>query len=397
MKNLVRKNHIVLLILLCFSLLQACQGADAWMGPLMVGGSTPTGCSASYEELTTDGTAVDATVNLPDADATTGWTGSTLSIFDSVQDSDSTCVDGESDCPAANSGTYHFTGSADGGSNDNFNIQIGSSYDLSTGDFIRLQFDYLGDGVNTWKCGIGMAAGVTNTSETTNCVSFSGSSYATHTSYAAIREGMGSGDNDYFSCVENNASNAGTAYLDAFSVSIATLCYGTPIYNGSGADNPSSEADALGGWVSGEVGTMELQSVDADDECAGTPGDCEAAHDGTYHVWFNPNGNNGALAYVDLNAMGLEDATKYRLDMYIMSAISSTDNNKIGLNDAANTSTISQPLFVIGYGDSSYMLYSTVFTHDTTNYRYLVVYENGGNNNEALYIDSFQVREVTGE
>lgn len=320
------------------------------------------GCTASYgPELTTAARAIDPDAD--DADSFEGWI-DVASGLDSV-DADPSL------------GTYHFRATADA-NDDRFYIQWGTSYTITDDTFVKITYDAKVDnGTNYWgfSLGSGQYKNIYSLSNTT----LNQTSYTSYTYYTNLREGNGgtSFDNDYMVLSERN--DLGTIDFDDLSITEATLCYGTPIYNSGSADNPSSESNGIGSWTAVDTTVAESLST-------GTP------QNGTYHIHLNANSMINGRAYIDLSAI-LTDTKKYRLDIWTKYAAG--DSSYITFS---NDTTVGSDIVITVYssGDSTYEHFVEVFTYSST-YRYLLWYEMGSNNNAEVYIDNLEFQEVTDE
>jgi hypothetical protein len=337
--------------------------------PLLVfsGSIDEGGCEASYgSELTTAGRAYDPDAS--DADVT-DFTNSGLSSLDSV-DTDPSI------------GTYNLEGTADG-AGDGCYVRWGTTYSIDNDTFVKISFDAKGDGTNAFLYGLSSATTVPDSTRTLTYLNYSTASYVTTTWYTTLRENGGILDNDYFLVEEGN--DTGTFKLDNLSITEATLCYDTSMYNDNAADDPASEGNSVGLWTANS--TESVTSVST-----GTP------QNGSYHVLFDANSVSGGFMSLDLQTLGCTDTdpdSKYRLDLYVKHYDGSVDSSRIMLNDSANTVTATL-LDTVGATDTSYTHLTYVFDFNS-DYRYLIIYEFGGNNNAALYIDNLIVRGVLDE
>lgn len=315
------------------------------------------GCSASYGAETATGSNATDDAGGSETDATTGWTNSNSNTFDSID-------------TAPQTGTYHLTAVA-ADNLDGFYRSIsgtgGTLYKLSY--YIR----HNGSG-GDWRCAITPTSAAAVTQYPFALLTSSDTTYAQQTVYW-----MPNANADILRCGEASASNDGGIYLDNFSITTATLCYGDELYTASNALG-SADANATTGITDATMATFEVASSG----CA----------DGTYCIHAVANSSNDAF-YIDLSGI-LTDGHKY-LVSWKGKHSGSGDTAACGFESSTSFSFVGSDLsFQLTASDTTWLQYGVSITYSSS-YRYFGCVENGSSNNSDFYIDSLTIKEITGE
>lgn len=346
-----------LLLLLCLILIPALTASDTSTYVLAVSGQDA-GCSASYgTELNTDSNAIEPDAS--DTDATTGWTSSGTTAFESIS------------TESPHIGTYHFHATADGPA-DRFYKNL-ADYSLSAGSIYKLSYHakHSGSGADWWV-GLNYASAAQEHDRVV--ITSTDSTYTQHSSLFIYNTEW-----DYFVARANGASEI---YVDNFTVKAATLCYGTELYTGDAG--ATAEENDVSNWTGSNIDTLESTS-------SGTP------QAGTYHIHINENTTptSSAYAYVDIGtAFSLVDDTKYFIRLYIKH-VGTGGAWSVGLS---NTASSTASPFYNYFSDSmtTYKEYGFSFVYSSS-YRYLVAREANASNDGGVYIDGISIKEITAE
>lgn len=328
-----------------------------------IGASVPVaGCTPSYgEELATQNNATDVGA-LPDADATTGWTNSGCSPFDSID----TAPYGGTD--------YHIECSADGGASDGC-YYIMDSLSLVNGTLYRISYyvRQVSNDTNSWDAQV--TSNVASTYLDGKTISES-ITYANHNFYyyhdSTWRDRL------YFR--ETNAGNTNGVYIDYLSVKTATPCLGSELNVSANAASIASEENDTTDWVSG--GTNVTLSSDADNE-----------QSGSYCIALTINADStGAYTSTDIGTIySLVEGEYYLISVYVKTGATYTWN--VLLSPNSNSGTGGQFL-VSGIVSATYVRLGGIFQYDPTKHRYLIAVESNASNLGTIYIDSLSVKPV---
>lgn len=345
-------------------------------------------CTASYgSEIRTSNTADKPSDT--DADAvidTTGWASQGLAQLISTDDADSTCGDGDDDCQTPQRGTYQIFMRADSDGDRGYHVLTG--YSLAASTVYKISYYARHSGVAStadWKCFIfDGSASATSTGSYNQTFTTAQNTYANYTTYILYNAYQNT-----FICGECGATNDGGIYIDNFSITAATLCYGDELYVGT-ADSLNSESDATTGWAALNSGTVT--SVDDADTLCGVAGDadCAAPHNGTYSLFIRSDQSTASSgAYYDLNSI-LTSGKKYMLRAWVRG----DGTNAFVFGMGSTTSNLAYTYIYVLPNTYAEIGYSFTFGSDN---RYLSVVEANSGNDGYLYIDGMTIKEITGE
>jgi hypothetical protein len=318
-------------------------------------------CTPSYgSELATVSNATDDSGG-SEADATTGWTGSTLATFDSVT-------------TAPKTGTYHITAISDGAS-DRFYRTL----TLTEDTIYKYSFWVRHNGSGgDWKCGeTHYSSGTTFVNPFTAALT---SADTTYTQYSGYFRHVGDAGDTYFMCWESG-DNTGGIYLDDFSFKTATLCYGAEKYTTANAMSTSAyEANDNSTGLNAVNTTLSVIT--------------EGCSEGSYCLRAVMDGTANARFYIDLNGV-LEDGKKYLIRYKIKH---SGSGDLARCNFASTTSwsgTNTKQLFISSLA-TSWTTFASDFTYSATT-RYWGCQEYGASNNSDFQIDALSIKEIVSE
>lgn len=335
--------------------------ADAGIIMRGTGGGGGEECIAEYgAELHVAANA--AVPSASDTDATTGWTGTGLAVWDSIDTSPQL-------------GTYHFT-AVSNSVIDRFYINLST---LSTGTIYRLSAYARHNGTGgDWIMGLSDF----NTGVSGNpgyvILTNSDTTYAQFDRYfTAGLAGL------YFIANENSATDDGGIYFDNFSLKeVTTACFGAELNTASEATSLTNETNATTGWTSANCDTFG--SVDT-----GTP------QNGSYHIVASSNGTptNAAKVYRDIGTeFSLQNGTRYFV-LFHIKHVGSGDEWAVGLS-GDNTMTGDLKTLYVDPSMTTYMPVGFEIIYDSTRMRYLVAQEYNSPNTGGVYIDSLSIKEV---
>lgn len=351
-------KKLILSILLSLTL---ASGAHAWMSPVVAGGGVEAaGCSASYgaeENTSTNATEADAS----DADATTDWSNSGCSTFETIT-------------TAPHTGTYHLTCVAD--SNNDRCYTSMNNWSLSDGSIYKLSIYVRHNGTGgDWATSLNATSSTVDTEPVVFTIG--------DTSYEEIVryfiKGTGS---DYLVFKENSGTNDGGVYIDTLSCKEATLCYGSELHTDANAASPSNETNATTGWTNNSVDTFESTSSDSPDT-------------GSYHLHISEaaTGDSDCSIYKDIGTdFSLNNGTKYFISFAYKH--SGNGNNWIGGFSDSTSSPVGN--MYVGSSTTTYTDYGFSFVYDS-DHRYWIFKEYSADNDGEFWIDNFSIKEITNE
>jgi len=360
MKRLITVIGILLTLLAGPS--WAVEPINLALAPAILGGAgagAAAACPLYGPELATTANATDDDGG-GEADATTGWTNFNCNTFDSV------------DTGTPKAGTYHLIAtSVDNG--DGFYRTL-SGLDAST--VYKVSFWYKHDGTDsaTWSCGMG--GGGTARNYSPQNIFATATDYAQYSAYTLYNA-----QQDVVACTENNAGNNGTIYVDKFSLTTATPCYGSELYTSSNAANIASESDATTGW----------SATDGDSAVASE--ETNSPHNGSSHIAISTTGANGGASQDIGGEFTLGVGTKYFVRFWARN--DSTNNFFCMLDGSATGATYVGGNVLVGSG--TYAEYGWGITYATASHRYLKCVEANVGNTGTVYIDGISIKEIVSE
>lgn len=323
-------------------------------------------CAASYgSDLFTSANATD--LGGSETDAITGWTDSGTGL-DSI------------DTGTPYNGTYHIYGTADAAT-DKFYRALGA---LSASTVYKLSFygkhNDGGAGTGEWRCSVYSASSAGWSTGYTTFTNAGTPAYTNWTKYFLYNS-----LSDIFICTPNNAENDGGLYLDAISLTTATLCYGSELDTNQSAAAPSgiTELNATTGFTAVSNGV-----ITSDDT---TP------HDGTWAIKIAGDGvTNGSGGYIDLQAAPFSVTAEHKYFVRFWARHIGSGDTFYALLSSTTSSSNGPTYYQITNTDTTYIEYGASFVADATN-RYLLFREAGAGNAGGLFIDKLSVQEIISE
>jgi peptidoglycan hydrolase-like protein with peptidoglycan-binding domain len=289
---------------------------------------------------------------------------------------------------ASDTGTYHLIATATT-TNQFFANLISTNYSLQEGIIYELNYRArLASGTDVWTCGFQSSKGIPTVGyNVSNNFVDNADAYESFKEIFIKNNSISSAWGKYFSCVENNAANAGTIYFDTFSIKPVTeISLGAETNTLDNAAAPGNTGSNTTGFV-----TVSNGRVAADNSVADIP-------DGPYAIKIDTSvATNNAEAYIDLAAapFSLVNGTEYFIRMKVRHLGSGANwqfnlqkatgiaSSNVYLSMGSATSTMT------GWQDLGY-----VFTYNA-NLRYLVFSENGASNDGGLYVDKISIKPTT--
>lgn len=336
-------------------------------GPMLGSGG---GCSASYgNELNTAENCV-APEGISEGDVTTGWVCPKCETFESSE-------------TAPQLGDHHLDAANTNASASDYLCTSLPALSASTVYRFSVYIRHNGVAANNgdWRCGLGPVVG-TLLGSTPITITKANNTYVNYVDYFYYNSLQ-----DAYTCQENNTDNDGGLYIDNYSIMAATLCYGGELHTSGNAASLTNEANATTGWNA-------INSLDS------FVSDATGAADGSYHLkadaTSNSTANNGFNVDLASSPFSLTDGHLYFM-AYKAKHIGSGDSWFCGFSSTASgTPGITAPRQTITSSMNTYSHYGFSFTYSSS-FRYFVCAETGTNNNGGLYLDSFSVKEITGQ
>lgn len=350
-------RKLICIIASILLLASVCEAQQIMVIKKKAGGCTPTYGS----ELATGANATDDGGG-NETDATTGWSGSSLGTFDSID-------------TAPQAGTYHITAVADS-SIDTLTRGISG---LSASTLYQLSFyarhNGTASGNGEWRCYLsGSTAG--NDTFITPILVKTDTTYAQYVKYFYYNARQ-----DSVVCQERNAANDGGIYVDNYSIKAVTSpCLGSELYTASNAIAIGTEADATTG-ITG-TGSPTLESTET------SPGD------GNSSLLFTATANADSF-YIDLSSI-LTNGKKYFVSYKYKYVSGDSFYCGFDTDTAMGFVLDTNEKLTPSTADTTWVHYGISIVYDS-NHRYFGCIEDGSNNNASFGIDAFSIKEITAE